>query len=116
MTITLPRLYQTASTHVFDDQTLVFNRRTGIFYLTDGAHLAGHYTYQNPIVTQNVHLPLRLTAARITAGYTQSELAHLIHVTSLTISLWETGKRNPSIRRRDTIKRILGIDIKETER
>lgn len=107
----LPRQYVPACTRVFGQQILVFNRRTGVFHLTDGTCFTGQYTYRTPLIKKNVGLPFRLRSARITAGYSQRELASILGVSWLTVSLWETGKRHPSKRRYRLLSTVLGIDL-----
>ena len=107
----LPRQYVPACTRVFGQQILVFNRRTGVFHLTDGTRFTGQYTYQTPLIKKNVGLPFRLRSARITAGYSQRELASILGVSWLTVSLWETDKRHPSKRRYRLLSTVLGIDL-----
>lgn len=43
-------------------------------------------------------MPIRisLAAARVNAGYTQSEVAKLMKVSNKTICNWESGKLDPS--------------------
>lgn len=38
---------------------------------------------------------MSIRAAREKAGYTQTDLARLIHIDQSTISLWETGRTSP---------------------
>lgn len=107
----LPHQYTPACTRVFGQQILVFNRRTGVFHLTDGTRFTGRYTYQMPLIRENVGLPFRLRAARITVGYSQRELASILGVSWLTVSLWETGKRHPNKNRYELLSRVLDIDL-----
>lgn len=107
----LPHQYAPVCTRVFGQQILVFNQRTGVFHLTDGTRFTGQYTYRSPLVVTNVGVPFRLRAARITAGYSQRELASILGVSWLTVSLWETGKRHPSKRRYRLLSTVLGIDL-----
>lgn len=107
----LPHQYVPACTRVFGQQILVFNQRTGVFHLTDGTRFTGQYTYRSPLVVANVGVPFRLRAARVTVGYSQRELASILGVSWLTVSLWETGKRHPSKRRYRLLSMVLGIDL-----
>lgn len=107
----LPHQYTPACTRVFGQQILVFNQRTGVFHLTDGTRFTGQYTYRSPLVVANVGVPFRLRAARVTVGYSQRELASILDVSWLTVSLWETGKRHPSKRRYRLLSTVLGIDL-----
>lgn len=40
---------------------------------------------------------ITLKAARVNAGYCQSEAAKLLNVTPKTLSFWENGKRFPTV-------------------
>ena len=107
----LPHQYVPACTRVLGQQILVFNQRTGVFHLTDGTRFTGRYTYQTPLIKKNVDLPFRLRAARLTAGYSQRELASILGVSWLTVSLWETGKRHPSKSWYQLLNTVLDIDL-----
>ena len=43
-------------------------------------------------MTDNIN-PIK--AARTAAGYTQQQLSDLLDIPLMTLSQWETGKRNP---------------------
>jgi transcriptional regulator with XRE-family HTH domain len=56
------------------------------------------------------HLGDQLRAKRIELGLLQREVAQLIGVTALTITNWELGRTNPSVRSLPGIFRFLWRD------
>lgn len=86
------------------------NPNTGLFYAVTphGRHTPVDYRL---IGTQAAGMQ-RLKYWRTQYGYTQAELANLIHVSSPTvIMMWETGLRHPSRRSRELLNAELGHDI-----
>lgn len=90
--------------------TVYQNTYTGLFYtiVNDGKHTPVDY---NLIRTQTTGAQ-RLKYWRNRYGYTQTELAELIHVSSKTIiMMWEAGLRHPNKKNRQRIYEILGYDV-----
>lgn len=90
--------------------TVYQNTYTGLFYTikNDGKHTPVDY---NLIRTQTTGVQ-RLKYWRNRYGYTQTELAELIHVSSKTIiMMWEAGLRHPNKENRQRIYEILGYDV-----
>lgn len=86
------------------------NTYTGLFYtiLPDGRHTPIDYTL---IKTQTTSMQ-RLKYWRNQYGYTQAELADLIHVSSPTIiMMWENGLRHPLKKHQKLTNTELGHDI-----
>lgn len=83
---------------------------TGLFYtiLNDGRHTPVDYRL---IRTQTTSMQ-RLKYWRNRYGYTQSDLADLIHVSGKTIiMMWEAGMRHPGRKYRRLINSELGYDV-----
>lgn len=51
-------------------------------------------------------MAISLKAARINAGFTQSDVADKLGVNLATVSNWETGKTSPSIA---TVQKLVGL-------
>lgn len=90
--------------------TVYQNAYTGFFYtiMPDGKHAPVGYSL---IKTQTTSMQ-RLKYWRNRYGYTQTELAELIHVSSpTTIMMWETGLRHPLNKYRKLLNAKLSHDI-----
>jgi DNA-binding XRE family transcriptional regulator len=90
--------------------TIHQNAYTGLFYAIerDGSHTPVDYRL---IRTQTTNTQ-RLKYWRNRHGYTQAELAKLIHVSSPTIiMMWENGLRHPRKEYRQRINAKLGGDV-----
>lgn len=86
------------------------NANTGLFYAIrhDGSHTPVDYRL---IRTQTTSMQ-RLKYWRNRFGYTQADLADLIHVSSPTvIMMWENGLRSPCRKSRRILNDELGGDI-----
>lgn len=90
--------------------TVYQNAYTGFFYATrpNGKHIPIDYRL---IRTQTTSMQ-RLKYWRNRYGYTQAELAKLIHVSSSTnIMMWENGLRHPRKKYRQLLNAELSYDI-----
>jgi DNA-binding XRE family transcriptional regulator len=90
--------------------TIYQNANTGLFYSIrlDGSHTPVPYKL---IRTQTTSVQ-RLKYWRNRYGYTQANLAKLIHVSSPTIiMMWENGLRHPRKEYRQLLNAKLGHDI-----
>ena len=90
--------------------TVCQNPYTGLFYhiRPDGKHTPVDYIL---IRTQTTSIQ-RLKYWRNRYGYTQAELAKLIHVSSPTnIMMWENGLRHPRKKYRQLLNAELSYDI-----
>lgn len=90
--------------------TVYQNTYTGFFFTvgTDGKHTPVGYSL---IRTQTTSMQ-RLKYWRNRYGYTQAELAKLIHVSSPTIiMMWENGLRHPRKEYRQRLNAELGGDV-----
>lgn len=86
------------------------NANTGLFYiiLSDGSHTPVDYDLIRIRTTSRQ----RLKYWRNRFGYTQAELARLIHVSSPTVIMtWESGLRYPRKEYRRLLDNILGGDV-----
>lgn len=86
------------------------NAYTGLFYtiLSDEKHTPIDYQL---IRTQTTSMQ-RLKYWRNRYGYTQADLANLVHVSSPTIiMMWETGLRHPLKKYRQLLNAELSYDI-----
>ena len=86
------------------------NANTGLFYtiLPDGRRSPVDYLLIRPQTTSMQ----RLKYWRNRYGYTQAELAKLVHVSSPTIvMMWENGLRHPLRKYRKLLDKELGYDI-----
>lgn len=86
------------------------NANTGLFYtiLPDGRRAPVDYLLVRPQTTSMQ----RLKYWRNRYGYTQAELAKLVHVSSPTIvMMWENGLRRPLRKHRKLLDEELGYDI-----
>lgn len=54
-------------------------------------------------------LKIKLSAARVNAGYTQKEVARELHKTPNTIASWESGKTAPRMDELDDLCRLYNI-------
>lgn len=92
------------------EATLRQNPQTGLFYTiqNDGKHTPVDYSL---IKDQTVSMQ-RLKYWRNRFGYTQAELAELVHVSSPTvIMMWENGLRHPLRKYRRLLNTELCSDI-----
>lgn len=90
--------------------TVCQNAYTGLFYAIgrNGRHTPVDYRL---IRTQTTSMQ-RLKYWRNRYGYTQAELAGLIHASSPTIvMMWENGLRHPRKEYRQRINAALGLDV-----
>lgn len=90
--------------------TVYQNGNTGLFYTVsiDGRHTPVDYRL---IRTQTTDRQ-RLKYWRNRFGYTQADLARLIHVSSPTvIATWENGLRHPLKKHRRLLNAELGYDV-----
>lgn len=90
-----------------ENVTVTQNPYTGLFYAikSDGRHTPVDYRF---IRTQTTSRQ-RLKYWRNRHGYTQAELARLIHVSSPTIiMMWENGLRHPRKEYRQRLNAELG--------
>lgn len=86
------------------------NAHTGLFYgiTADGKHTPVDYAHIKTRTTSQE----RLKYWRNRFGYTQAELARLIHVSSPTvIMMWENGLRHPLRKYRQLLNDELSYDI-----
>lgn len=93
-----------------ENVTVTQNAYTGLFHaiLNDGKHTPVDYRL---IKAQTTSMQ-RLKYWRNRYGYTQAELARLIHVSSPTIiMMWENGLRHPRKRYRLRLNAELSYDI-----
>lgn len=58
-------------------------------------------------------MKVTLKAARINAGFTQSEAAQQLNVSKDSISNWERGKTYPDIPVLKRIEKLYGVDYKD---
>lgn len=90
--------------------TIHQNPYTGAFYhvLPNGKHTPVSY----PLIRTQTTAPQRLKYWRNRYGYTQAELAKLIHVSGPTIiMMWENGLRHPRKKYRRLLNAELGYDV-----
>ncbi|RFU18820.1 helix-turn-helix domain-containing protein [Geodermatophilus marinus] len=59
--------------------------------------------------------PATLTAARLTAGLTMTQLARAVHVSRPNVSLWENGGRRPARQYWPALGAALGLQFHEVE-
>lgn len=93
-----------------EEVTVCQNANTGLFYAIghDGRHTPVDYAL---IRTQTTSAQ-RLKYWRHRHGYTQTELAELIHVSSPTvIMMWENGLRHPRREHRKLLNAELGYGV-----
>lgn len=86
------------------------NSYTGLFYAikSDGRHTPVSYR----LIRAQTTSQQRLKYWRNRYGYTQAELASLIHVSSPTIvMMWENGLRHPRKRYRQRLNAELGEEV-----
>lgn len=86
------------------------NAYTGLFYgiTADGKHTPVDYAHIKTRTTS----PERLKYWRNRFGYTQADLAELVHVSSPTvIMMWENGLRHPLRKHRQLLNTELCSDI-----
>lgn len=86
------------------------NAHTGLFYtiLDDGRHTPVDYR----LIKAQAASTQRLKYWRNRYGYTQADLARLIHVSSPTvIMMWENGLRHPGRKSRQLLNSELCYDI-----
>lgn len=92
------------------ETTIRQNAYTGLFYtiLDDGSHAPVSYR----LVKAQASSMQRLKYWRNRYGYTQSDLAERLHVSSKTIiEMWENGLRHPLKKYRQLINAELSQDI-----
>lgn len=97
-------------TNEHEELTIHQNVHTGLFYgiTADGKHTPVDYARIKTRTTS----PERLKYWRNRFGYTQVELAGLIHVSSPTvIMMWENGLRHPLRKYRQLLNEKLSSDI-----
>ena len=90
--------------------TIYQNVNTGLFYSIrlDGSHTPTPYR----LIREQTTSMQRLKYWRNRYGYTQTELARLIHVSSPTIiMMWENGLRHPRREYRQLLNAELSYDI-----
>ncbi len=58
-------------------------------------------------------MKVTLKAARINAGFTQSEAAQQLNVSKDSVSNWERGKTYPDIPILKRIEKLYGVDYKD---
>lgn len=90
--------------------TVIQNPYTGLFHAvkSDGRHVPVSYR----LVRTQTTSQQRLKYWRNRHGYTQAELARLIHVSSPTVvMMWENGLRHPRKEYRRRLNSELGGDI-----
>lgn len=90
--------------------TVCQNAYTGLFHIirSDGRRTPVDYRLIRPQTTSSQ----RLKYWRNRYGYTQAELAKLIHVSSPTIiMMWENGLRHPRKEYRQRLNNALSFDI-----
>lgn len=93
-----------------EELTIRQDVHTGIFYgiTADGRHVPVDYTRIKTRTTSQE----RLRYWRHMFGYTQAELAELVHVSSPTvIMMWENGLRHPLRKHRRLLNEKLSYDI-----
>ena len=56
-----------------------------------------------------------LKAARINAGFSQSQVGSLLHVSKSTVSRWETGETPIDNEIKEKLAKLYGIEIEELE-
>lgn len=86
------------------------NANTGLFYAVaaDGKHTPIEY----PLIMEQTTESQRLKYQRNRHGYTQADLAELVHVSSPTVVMtWENGLRRPLRKYRRLLNAELGSDI-----
>ena len=90
--------------------TVCQNAYTGLFYAIErnGRHTPVSYRYIRTKTTSQQ----RLKYWRNRHGYTQADLAKLIHVSSPTIiMMWENGLRHPRKEYRQRLNAVLGGEV-----
>lgn len=90
--------------------TVIQNTYTGLFYAikSDGRHTPVNYR----LIRTQTTSQQRLKYWRNRHGYTQAELARLIHVSSPTIiMMWENGLRHPRKEYRQRLNAELGGEV-----
>lgn len=93
-----------------EETTLRQNPQTGLFYIiqNNGKHTPVDY----PLIEEQTTGMQRLKYWRNRFGYTQTDLAKLVHVSSPTvIMMWETGLRHPLKKYRKLLNTELRHDI-----
>ena len=53
--------------------------------------------------------PIKL--ARMRSGYTQTELAEMVGVSTAAVSQWETGRGHPNVKRLRRIAKVLNSTV-----
>lgn len=56
-------------------------------------------------------LARRISELRIRKGFSQSQLAELLHVSTSTIGMYEQGRRTPSIDMLAGLSRVFGVSL-----
>lgn len=93
-----------------ENVTVIQNEDTGLFYAvkSDGRHTPVSYL----LIKAQTNSRQRLKYWRNRYGYTQAELAKLIHVSAPTvITMWETGLRHPRREYRRRLNAELGGEV-----
>lgn len=94
----------------FEEVTVQQSQRTGLFHAVerDGRHVPVDYD----LIKDQTTSMQRLKYWRNRFGYTQAELAELIHVSSPTvIMMWENGLRHPRREHQYLLNAELSMDI-----
>lgn len=93
-----------------EEVTVCQNANTGLFYAIDGD--GSHTPVSYVLIRTQTTSAQRLKYWRNRFGYTQAELAELIHVSSPTvIMMWENGLRRPRREYRKLLNAELGYGI-----
>lgn len=69
------------------------------------------YTGRKKKGEDELSIQISLAAARVNAGYTQSEVANKMGVTKQTVVNWEKGKNKPGVPQVNMLSRIYNIPI-----
>lgn len=56
---------------------------------------------------------ITLKAARVNAGYTQTDIAEKMGVSNVTISNWESGKKYPTLIQAYNLVKFYGITLND---
>lgn len=69
------------------------------------------YTNMGGIVVRDYAFGNRLSALRQERGYSQFQLASLVHVSDKAVSKWETGSATPRMNTGKKLAAVLGVDL-----
>ena len=56
-------------------------------------------------------LQISLAAARVNAGYTQEEVARILHISKVTLGAWENGRSEPKIAQARLLSELYNIPL-----